>query len=80
MSLFLIMNATDTAFQEANSGNIISQFIAPLFDSLSVESLHLIERSAWWLHIAGILIFLNYLYYSKHLHIFWHFQIRTMQI
>ena len=69
MSLFLIMNATDTPFQEANSGNIISQFIAPLFDSLSVESLHLIERSAWWLHIAGILIFLNYLYYSKHLHI-----------
>ena len=69
MTLFLIMNATDTAFQEANSGNIISQFIAPLFGSLSVESLHLIERSAWWLHIAGILIFLNYLYYSKHLHI-----------
>ena len=69
MTLFLIMNATDTAFQEANSGNIISQFIAPLFGSLTVESLHLIERSAWWLHIAGILIFLNYLYYSKHLHI-----------
>ena len=69
MTLFLIMNATDTQFQEANSGNIISQFIAPLFDSLSVESLHLVERSAWWLHIVGILIFLNYLYYSKHLHI-----------
>jgi heterodisulfide reductase subunit C len=69
MTLFLIMNATDTQFQEANSGNIISQFIAPLFDSLSVESLNLVERSAWWLHIAGILIFLNYLYYSKHLHI-----------
>ena len=69
MTLFLIMNATDTPFQQANSGNIISQFIAPLFDSLSVESLHLVERSAWWVHIAGILIFLNYLYYSKHLHI-----------
>ena len=69
MTLFLIMNATDTQFQEANSGNIISQFIAPLFDSFSVESLHLVERSAWWLHIVGILIFLNYLYYSKHLHI-----------
>jgi heterodisulfide reductase subunit C len=31
--------------------------------------LYLIERSAWWLHIIGILIFLNYLYFSKHLHI-----------
>ena len=28
-----------------------------------------VERSSWWLHIIGILFFLNYLYYSKHLHI-----------
>ena len=28
-----------------------------------------IERTSWWLHIIGILAFLNYLYYSKHLHI-----------
>jgi heterodisulfide reductase subunit C len=28
-----------------------------------------IERVAWWFHIVGILIFLNYLYFSKHLHI-----------
>jgi len=69
MSLFLIMNATDVHFQEANTGNMISQFLTPLFDGINPESLHLIERSAWWLHIAGILVFLNYLYYSKHLHI-----------
>jgi len=69
MSLFLIMNSTDAHFQQANTGNIISQFISPLFANTSVETLHLIERSAWWLHIAGILVFLNYLYYSKHLHI-----------
>ncbi len=69
MALFLIMNATDVHFQELNSGNIISQYIAPAFSSLSVSTLHLIERGAWWLHIAGILVFLNYLYYSKHLHI-----------
>lgn len=35
----------------------------------SADALILIERSAWWLHIMGILVFLNYLYYSKHLHI-----------
>ena len=69
MSLFLLMNATDTPFQEAGVGNIISQFIAPWFDGMNTDSIHLIERSAWWLHIIGILIFLNYLYYSKHLHI-----------
>jgi len=69
MSLFLIMNAADSHFQEANTGNIISQFLMPLFDGINPASLHVIERTAWWLHIAGILVFLNYLYYSKHLHI-----------
>ena len=69
MSLFLLMNATDVHFQEMNSGNVISQFLVPLFENFSIESLHLIERTAWWVHIVGILVFLNYLYYSKHLHI-----------
>ncbi len=69
MSLFLIMNATDTSFQQMDSGNIISQFIAPWFNGLSESSIHIIERVAWWIHIVGILIFLNYLYFSKHLHI-----------
>ena len=69
MCLFLIMNATDSSFQSLGSGNVISQFIAPVFSGLSESSLHMVERSAWWLHIIGILAFLNYLYYSKHLHI-----------
>ncbi|WP_100614553.1 (Fe-S)-binding protein [Confluentibacter citreus] len=69
MTLFLVMNATDVHFQDMNSGNVISQFIAPWFGSLSESTLHVIERTAWWLHILGILAFLNYLYFSKHLHI-----------
>ncbi|AUP81382.1 4Fe-4S dicluster domain-containing protein [Flavivirga eckloniae] len=69
MTLFLIMNATDVHFQAMNSGNVISQVIATWFSGLSEGTLHIIERGAWWVHIVGILIFLNYLYYSKHLHI-----------
>jgi len=69
MSLFLIMNATDLSFQAMDSGNLISQFIAPWFNNFSEATIHIIERSSWWVHIIGILIFLNYLYYSKHLHI-----------
>jgi heterodisulfide reductase subunit C len=69
MTLFLIMNATDVPFQNMNSGNVISQYIAPIFSGLSESTVHLIERGAWWMHIVGILIFLNYLYFSKHLHI-----------
>ena len=69
MTLFLVMNATDVHFQAMNTGNIISQYITPLFSGMESGTLHFIERGAWWLHIIGILIFLNYLYYSKHLHI-----------
>ncbi|MDP6923033.1 MAG: (Fe-S)-binding protein [Lutibacter sp.] len=79
MSLFLLMNAADVNLQQAvgvannhylRVGSFpVSQFIAPLLQDLSYQSLFLIERTAWWLHITGILVFLNYLYYSKHLHI-----------
>ena len=70
MTCFLMMNATDIEFQSMNNGNIISGLIFPLLESYSSETLHFLERSFWWVHIIGILIFLNYLYYSKHLHIF----------
>tara|TARA_B110000091_G_scaffold64406_1_gene70938 strand:+ start:3582 stop:4898 length:1317 start_codon:yes stop_codon:yes gene_type:complete len=69
MTLFIVMNATDIAFQQAGTGNVISQFLVPVFDGFSPESIHVIERTAWWTHILGILLFLNYLFYSKHLHI-----------
>lgn len=76
MSLFLLMNAADRALQLNGSahyhdaGNfIISGLLAPSFQGLSENSLILMERSAWWLHILGILAFLNYLPWSKHLHI-----------
>jgi ferredoxin len=76
MSLFLTMNAADQVLQAKGdahyitTGNfIISDFITPLFYNWSVNSLVIYERAAWWLHIAGIFAFLNYLPYSKHLHI-----------
>ncbi|WP_026449904.1 (Fe-S)-binding protein [Aequorivita capsosiphonis] len=76
MILFLTMNAADQSLQSlgvahyVEAGSFpISQFIVPFFDGLSEGTLMVIERSAWWLHILGILAFLNYLYFSKHLHI-----------
>lgn len=69
MTLFIVMNAADVTFQSGGIGNPISQFVYPLFNGFSSGTVHLIEQSAWWIHIVGILVFLNYLYYSKHLHI-----------
>ena len=78
MALFLTMNATDTLLQSRGvahytahpTGNfIISQYLQPLFNGFSDGTLERVERGCWWLHIVGILAFLNYLPYSKHLHI-----------
>ena len=76
MSLFLTMNATDRSLQLQgnehyhNTGNfIISGMLVPVFNGLSGSNLMALERTCWWLHILGILAFLNYLPYSKHLHI-----------
>ena len=76
MSLFFLMNGTDQALQnvqaphyEPTGSFIVSSMLVPSLSTLSTETLVLIERSAWWLHIIGILAFLNYLPYSKHLHI-----------
>lgn len=78
MSFFLFLNASDTLLQsrgvEHYAGNptgnfIISQYLHPILNGAGNESLQLIERLCWWLHIVGIYAFLNYLPYSKHLHI-----------
>ena len=80
MTLFLVMNAADYQLQLNGAAHYattdgvvgsfpVSQYLLPFFDGLSNASLIIIERAAWWIHIVGILVFLNYLYYSKHLHI-----------
>lgn len=78
MSLFLLMNAADFHLQHIPGGYShfeevgaypISQYISPIFDGMNVSLVALLERAFWWLHICGILVFLNYLYFSKHLHI-----------
>jgi heterodisulfide reductase subunit C len=85
MSLFLLLNASDTLLQTrgvehyaahptgslpaGQAGFIISQYLHTFLNGISTDSLILIERACWWLHIVGIFAFLNYLPYSKHLHI-----------
>ena len=67
MSLFLTMNGSDLWLQ-INSSNPnyisagsfpISQYIVPLFNNFSIDTVIFIERAAWWLHITGIFLFLN---------------------
>jgi ferredoxin len=78
MALFLTLNASDTLLQEKNYGHfgihrtgnfLISQWLHTLMNGFSTHQLLILERTCWWLHITGIFAFLNYLPYSKHLHI-----------
>ena len=76
MAAFLTMNATDSILQSRGFGHYIvaglfpvSSFESNMFMRFSTGSLVLIERSCWWFHIVGILVFLNYIPYSKHFHI-----------
>jgi heterodisulfide reductase subunit C len=78
MTLFLLMNASDLHLQNVPGGYghfikagsfPVSQFIEPIFNGLSNELVMLLSEGFWWVHIIGILIFMNYLYFSKHLHI-----------
>lgn len=85
MAAFLFMNAADSILMatdpeilaeagyskyalELDGSFFISQLLTGLMPS-SLGALVIIERVAWWLHILGILAFLNYLPYSKHFHI-----------
>jgi heterodisulfide reductase subunit C len=75
MVAFFMMNGadfySDAQWNVQNFSNNfpISQHLFPFFKNSSLETLHIIEKSAWWFHFVGILFFMNYLYYSKHLHI-----------
>ena len=76
MTLFLTMNSADRALQlhqvehYTDRGSFLfSGSFASIFSGFSDLTLMGIERSCWWLHILGIYAFLNYLPYSKHLHI-----------
>ncbi|KIA84477.1 Fe-S oxidoreductase [Kaistella solincola] len=75
MMAFFTMNSSDWLLQQRSayaahgSFPVSSSFFAPLLANFSDSTLMFLERGAWWFHFIGILFFMNYLYYSKHLHI-----------
>lgn len=71
MTCLLVMNAAEGNIPSGHAVApfFVSQFIAPIFSGWDYSTLHIIERTCWWGHILGIFAFLNYLPYSKHLHI-----------
>ncbi len=79
MGALLKMNAADQILQlrgvehyiKAGSFPISSWLVVPFYNWLNMSdaSLIFLERIAWWFHIIGIFLFMNYLPFSKHFHI-----------
>lgn len=76
MAALLVMNAADQLLQQAGDSHYtaagafpVSQYLTPLISGMGTDGLVMVERTAWWFHIIGILAFLNYLPFSKHFHI-----------
>lgn len=64
-----LMNSADMARHQNEYGFVVSQFLSPLWNGASEGTLHVLERIGWWGHIMVVFAFLNYLPFSKHLHI-----------
>lgn len=74
MGALLKMNAAEQwlagkGLMEAHGSFPVSQYLVGFFDGFSTGSVHMIERVCWWFHFVGIVVFLNYVPYSKHWHI-----------
>ncbi|MGD0337953.1 MAG: heterodisulfide reductase-related iron-sulfur binding cluster [Bacteroidota bacterium] len=67
----LLQNATRIASGKAAAGfdHPVSSLLVGLYSGVSSESVHIWSEIFWWIHIILILVFLNYLPYSKHLHV-----------
>lgn len=74
ISFIFTMNGADEVLQSYagnSNGFAISSWLGPiLFDGNSTNTLHTLEQIGWWGHIIMVFGFMNYLPYSKHLHIF----------
>lgn len=78
MTAFLLMNTIDQNLQIKEYGHYsyiepaafpVSGLFVDMFTGMQSSTLAFTERFLWWFHILGILAFMNYLPYSKHLHI-----------
>ena len=68
VSFIFTMNSADMHLHP-DLGFILSGQIAPIWGSVSESTLHVAERIGWWGHILVVFGLINYLPYSKHLHI-----------
>jgi len=72
MVSLLGMNAAYLALyrDEAHGVFPVAKTLLPLFEGMSMASVHVVHEIMWWSHILLVFIFANILPYSKHFHVF----------
>ncbi len=68
-----LMNSADMAIYENKYQFIVSKHLSAFWSGSNPDFLHIMERIGWWGHVLVVLAFLNYLPFSKHLHILFAF-------
>lgn len=74
MLTHFIFHGSHGAMEFLNTGHYpgsapVSTLVSKIMSRVPLESLHSIEAAAYWLHMIIVLTFLNYLPYSKHIHL-----------
>ena len=74
ITFILLMNSADMMIKDMshngeNYGFLISGLFYTAWGDTSSETLHLMSAIGWWGHILMVFAYLNYLPFSKHLHI-----------
>jgi heterodisulfide reductase subunit C len=69
ITFILLMNSADMALKDGSYGFLVSGMFYTVWGDTSSETLHLMSAIGWWGHILMVFAYLNYLPFSKHLHI-----------
>jgi len=69
MLAYFCLHGAEIAMGEAKASSFISGIVARGLAGASAEYLHSFGSIAWWIHAIVLLAFMNYLPYSKHMHV-----------
>lgn len=69
MVAYFGMRGSEIALGQAKASSIYAGVVAAFMNGQTTAQLHTIYLYSWWVHAIVLLVFLNYLPYSKHMHV-----------
>jgi len=69
MIAYFFLHGAEIALGESKGSSFISGLVAQGLSSASPEYIHSFGSTSWWVHAIVLLVFMNFLPYSKHMHV-----------